>query len=60
MSNQINQNQEAKSQAVPFFARFLEAQAPEESMARPETRKYPSDSEEEVETRKYPSDWEDG
>jgi len=50
-------NEQSKAQAVPFFARFLEAQQGEQQ--NPGTRKYPSDSEE-VTTEKYPSDEEDG
>ncbi|MBH8566664.1 microviridin/marinostatin family tricyclic proteinase inhibitor [Nostoc sp. CENA67] len=57
------------SQAVPFFARFLEGQnfedlSDQESEAvsggcTVQTKKYPSDNEEFV-TLKYPSDGEDG
>ena len=55
MSN--NTNKQSNTQAVPFFARFLEAQKVA-SYDYPETKKYPSDSEE-VTTEKYPSDEED-
>ena len=50
-------NEQSKEQAVPFFARFLEAQQGEQQ--NPETRKYPSDMEDGAETRKYPSDYEE-
>ena len=49
-------NEQSKDQAVPFFARFLEAQQPEQYDVK-QTLKYPSDWEDL--TEKYPSDWED-
>jgi hypothetical protein len=72
-----DQNKEdLNSEAVPFFARFLEGQSAEEMSdeemeavaggKRVVTRKYPSDNEDVsggggiVTTAKYPSDQEDG
>lgn len=67
-----NRPEDSNSQAVPFFARFLEGQnveeiSDEESEAvsggvKYRTEKYPSDNEDGgiVTTLKYPSDNEDG
>ncbi|MCL2933940.1 MAG: microviridin/marinostatin family tricyclic proteinase inhibitor [Trichodesmium sp. MAG_R03] len=52
-----NTSEQSNTQAVPFFARFLEAQPV--AQVNKETIKYPSDSEEGAETKKYPSDWEE-
>ncbi|MEO1347945.1 MAG: microviridin/marinostatin family tricyclic proteinase inhibitor [Cyanobacteria bacterium J06635_15] len=60
-----NNKQGSKAKAVPFFARYLEGQIPQELSADDlkeisgggdfKTEKYPSDSDE-AETQKYPSD----
>ena len=41
-----NKNKATEIKAVPFFARFLEAQAPQAEKAPINTLKYPSDWEE--------------
>ncbi|MBR8833205.1 MAG: microviridin/marinostatin family tricyclic proteinase inhibitor [Stigonema ocellatum SAG 48.90 = DSM 106950] len=65
-----SKTKDSNSQAVPFFARFLEEQnfveeiSDEESEAangghKVATRKYPSDAEDVAVTLKYPSDGDD-